>query len=214
MKHDPFQCVEAAPIFHNLSKKAITELTKISVHQQLYPKGTMLYEPEVPLDRMLIVDQGRVKVFQLSQTGQEKILYFIDQGSMDSEAALFTQQLHFNYAEAMEDTLVCSIGRSDFQALLKEEPSIAIAMLNVLGDRLTRLEALNSYTSTLTSKQRLQNYLMDIGNKRHERSFELPMKKKDLANWLGITPETLSRQFKQLQKDQLIKLERNQVTIL
>lgn len=214
MTHSPFKCVQGAPIFQGLDDAAIAELVKISVHQQAFKKGTVLYDPTTQLDRMMIVDSGRVKVYQLNENGKEKVLYMLRSGSIDSEAALFAKRQHFNYAEAVEDTKICSIGRDDFQALLRREPEVAFNLLNILGDRLTELEAVSALTGNLKSKNRVLAYLQQIGQAQQTNIFELPVKKKELASFLGITPETLSRQLSQLTSDGLLEIAGKRVTLL
>lgn len=214
MSHSPIKCVQGAPIFKGLDDAAISELAKISVHQQLFKKGSVLYDPTSQLDRMMIVDSGRVKVYQLNENGKEKVLYMLRGGGIDSEAALFANRKHFNYAEAVADTRICSIGRDDFQALLRREPDVAFNLLNILGDRLTELESVNALTGNLTAKNRVLVYLQQIGQEKQAAEFDLPVRKKELASFLGITPETLSRQLHQLAADGLLTIAGKRVTLL
>lgn len=213
MTHSAFKCVQSASIFQGLSDADITALAKISVHQQLFPKGTVLYAPTTLLDRMMIIDQGQVKVYQLNENGKEKILYMLRPGAIDSEAALFAQRPHYNYAETVEDTRICSIGSRDFQDLVKRVPTLALNLLNALGDRLTALESMSALTSNLGSKERLLTYLQQVSQENQQTHFRLPVKKKELASYLGVTPETLSRQFKLLVEDQLISVDGREITV-
>ena len=214
MSHSPIKCVQGAPIFKGLDDAAISELANISVHQQLFKKGSVLYDPTSQLDRMMIVDSGQVKVYQLNENGKEKVLYMLRGGAIDSEAALFANRKHFNYAEAVVDTRICSIGRDDFQALLRREPDVAFNLLNILGDRLTELESVSALTGNLTAKNRVLAYLQQIGQEKQTAEFDLPVKKKELASFLGITPETLSRQLHQLVADGLLAIAGKRVTLL
>ncbi len=214
MTHNPFKCVQNAPIFKGLADADIADLAKISVHQQVFKRGSVLYDPTQPLDRMLIIDEGRVKVYQLNENGKEKVLYMLRDGAIDSEAALFTQRPHFNYAEAVEDTEICSIGRADFQALLHRVPTVAFNLLNILGDRLTALESVSALTGNLKAKNRVLAYLQQVGQEQQATQFTLPEKKKELASFLGITPETLSRQLKQLVADGLLQIDGRQITLV
>jgi len=213
MIHSAFKCVQSASIFQGLSDDDIAALAKISVHQQLFPKGTVLYAPTTLLDRMMIIDQGQVKVYQLNENGKEKILYMLRPGAIDSEAALFAQRPHYNYAETVEDTRICSIGSRDFQDLVKRVPTLALNLLNALGDRLTALESMSALTSNLGSKERLLTYLQQVSQENQQTHFRLPVKKKELASYLGVTPETLSRQFKLLAEDQLISVDGREITV-
>ncbi|PWG00435.1 Crp/Fnr family transcriptional regulator [Levilactobacillus bambusae] len=204
--HSAFECVRSAPIFIGLDEATITKLTTISTHQERLPAGTTLYEAGSDVDRLLVVDQGRIKVYRLDEAGQEQILYFLSGHSVDSEAALFTDSIHHNFAETVEDSLVCSIRKTDFQRLLANTPSLAISMMNAFGNRLTDLENHNARYGTLTAHDRLLQYLEDTAGQIGSQYFKLPLSKRDLANWLSITPETLSRQLAKLVQENHIKM--------
>jgi len=142
------------------------------------------------------------------------VLYMLRAGSIDSEAALFTQHQHYNYAEAAEDSLICSIGRADFQALIHRVPQVAFNLLNVLGDRLTALESVSALTGNLKAKNRILVYLQQVSAQQQQNPLILPEKKKELASFLGITPETLSRQLGQLVQDGLLKIDGRKMTLI
>lgn len=196
--HDSLACVRGAEIFNGLDENTVKALAEIATHQRPVEKGTFLYEPGAPVAALLVVDRGLVKVTRPTPEGQEKVLYFLGAHSVDSEAALFAEQTHRNEAVAVEDTLICTINRQDFQTLLERSPKLAVRMLNAFGTRLTALETRSARYGTLTAQARLQQYLEDLSAQLGTRHLTLPMSKRDLASWLSITPETLSRQFAKL----------------
>jgi len=104
--------------------------------------------------------------------------------------------------------------QSAFKDVLKEYPEMALSLVDVLGERLTSLEQRDVTDTLLTSKERLYNYLLELRNQFGNQTYKLPVTKKELAQYLGITPETLSRQLKQLVAEDKIKLDRREFTIL
>ncbi|KIS02600.1 Crp/Fnr family transcriptional regulator [Paucilactobacillus wasatchensis] len=213
-KHSAFECVRSAPIFVGLDDDTINKLTTISTHQEKFPAGTTLYTAGSDVDRLLVIDRGRIKVYRLDEDGQEQILYFLDGHAVDSEAALFTDSTHQNFAETVEDSLVCSIRKSDFQKLLGKTPTLAVSIINAFGNRLTDLENRSARYGTLTAHDRLAQYLEDTAGQVGSRYFKLPLSKRDLANWLSITPETLSRQFAKLTQEKTIVMAGRMITLL
>jgi len=212
--HSAFECVRSAPIFVGLDDETIQKLTTISTHQEQFAAGSTIYTAGSEVDRLLVVDRGRIKIYRLDENGQEQILYFLDEHAVDSEAALFTDATHQNFAETVEDSLVCSIRKSDFQDLLGKTPSLAVSIINAFGNRLTDLENRSPRYGTLTAHDRLAQYLEDAAGQIGSRYFKLPLSKRDLANWLSITPETLSRQFAKLMQEELIEMSGRMIRLL
>lgn len=212
--HDPRQCVAGAPIFAGLPDPIIVQIAAISTHQQPVRKGELLYAAGTTADRLLVVDSGRVKVFRTAADGTEQIMYFLAGHAVDSEAALFMDVEHQNSAVATEDARVCSIRRDDFRTLVANTPQLAVNLLSAFGSRLTMLENRSAGLGTLTAHARLFRYLEDTGARLRTDYFRLPMSKRDLAGWLSITPETLSRNLKRLVREGRIEMQGQMVRLL
>jgi len=63
-------------------------------------------------------------------------------------------------------------------------------------------------------EERLATYLLDLAKATESSQVKIPMKMKELAGFLGTTPETLSRKLKSLEKDRLIKRDKQMIQIL
>ena len=71
----------------------------------------------------------------------------------------------------------------------------------------------------LTAEQKLVSFLVNLSTRNHHLGFssthiQLLMQRKDIANYLGMAPETVSRLFKRLVRDELISIEQLDVEIL
>ncbi|WDF82816.1 Crp/Fnr family transcriptional regulator [Lacticaseibacillus pabuli] len=214
MTHDPLQCVASAPIFAGVPESVLKQLVTISTHQQHFAAGELLYSAGEAAESLLVVDSGRVKIYSLNADGEEQIQYFLEPNAIDSEAALFTDKRHTNFAEVVEDAAICSIDKGAFQHLIASDGELALRMLNVYGHRLTDLETRTARLGTLTARDRLLQFLRSTGSAQGSSQFKLPMKKSELANWLNVTPETLSRQFKALLADNQIEMKGRLITLL
>jgi len=63
---------------------------------------------------MIVIDQGKAKVYNLSKDGKEVVLGILQKGDIEGQQHLFKQSKNENFVEAVEDTWVCSINRADF----------------------------------------------------------------------------------------------------
>jgi len=214
MTHDPIKCVEQVSIFNGAPRNVVEALAKVSVHQKKIPAGQMIYSPGEPNDRLMIVDSGRVRVFSYADDERERTLYMLRSREVDLTGALFTSHLHHNFAQASEPTEICYLKQSAFKNVLRKYPEMALSLVDILGERLTSLEQRDVTDTLLTSKERLYNYLLELQKQFNSPTYKLPITKQELALYLGITPETLSRQLKLLVSENKIKLDRREFTIL
>src|SRR5699024_3153561 len=113
------------------------------------------------------------------------------------EISLFNEDnIHESYAEVLEDAQVCTINRQDIYDLMKKYPNISIKIIESFAERLNESELLTTNISLLSSNERLQEY---IRTHTQADQLNLNMPKKDLASYLSMQPETLTRNFKKLE---------------
>ncbi|HAT54030.1 MAG TPA: Crp/Fnr family transcriptional regulator [Lactobacillus sp.] len=208
-------CIQLVPIFKNLTSAELQQVGNI-VHEHVYEKGSTLFNAGDQANALTIIAAGQAKVYQLAANGREQLLYLLQAGDFDGEATLFNPVTRTSYAQALVPTHVCSIQRADFQKLLGDAPQLALSILNEFGKRISQLE--NKATSVTTSSigGRLAEYLVETAASFPERAtFTLPLQKKEIAVYLGTTPETVSRKLNEFQTAGWLKKGRgNTITIL
>lgn len=212
--HSPLACLSKADIFKNLPIKTREELVPISTHQEYFPKGSLIRQPNDGKDGMLIIDEGQAKIYHLNEDGKEVVLGTLGQGDLDGQENLFSDQQRDNFIQATTDVKVCSVMRNDFRKLLQENPKIAINIIDDFGKRLINAEQNTIHRNSMTAKDRIMAYLEDLAQEQQNNTVTIKLKKKDLANLLGIVPETFSRKLKALEKEGKIKVNGKKIELL
>ncbi|MFO8069641.1 MAG: Crp/Fnr family transcriptional regulator [Alkalibacterium sp.] len=198
-------CVSMVPIFNQLDTDHLDEIMKV-VDSKSFKKGELVYRAGELSDVLTIVNKGSLRIYRLSESGKEQLVRVLNPGEFTGELALFNEAVHENYAEAMASTSVCQITRSSLQKLLISYPSIAIKILQELSARVNQSEQQAARFTTESTEQRLASYLVDLmGPDNRSDMVTLPLSKKNLASYIGTTPETVSRKLKELEEMQLIK---------
>lgn len=214
MDKQPKLCVSLVPIFNHLEydyQKKILDLSK-TVH---YKKGETLYNSGDMSDKLFIIHIGKVKVYTIDELGKEHILYILTSGMYIGETSLFLNNKHTNFAEAVEDTSICVIHKDDLFELMDTHPTISQKILQEFAKRLEHSEKQSQSMATDTAEIRLMRYLDKLSTIRNNKSYvHLLMSRKNLANHLGMTPETLSRTFSKLEKNSVIKQLNNKEIII
>ena len=171
-----------------------------------FKKGEVIYREGDISDLLYIVSKGKIRIYRLSESGKEQLVRILNPGDFTGELALFRESIQEAYAEAMSDTDVCMISRNDLQEFLLKYPTISLKILSEFSNRLETSEKQTTRFATEKVDTRLALFLaecMESGDVPME--IELPMSKKDLASYLGTTPETISRKLADLENEGCIK---------
>lgn len=209
-------CVSLVPIFNHLDEESMSKIAAKANHKDL-KRGEYLYQAMDEEDSVYIVHRGQVRIFHLSEGGKEQLIRVLNPGEFTGEWTIFSdEQYHENFAEATKNTSICAINRDDLQALLNEYPEISMKILQAMSDRLQQSEKQTASVAIEQVANRIIYYLEGLADPHadDEVMVELPMTRKDIASYLGTTPETLSRKFKELENKGLIEqLPKNKVRI-
>jgi CRP/FNR family transcriptional regulator, anaerobic regulatory protein len=201
----PTACVTQVPIFNHLEKAYLDEIMTMT-RSISFNKGEHIYHAGDESDSLYIVNKGRIRIYRLAESGKEQLVRILNSGDYTGELALFKQSLHESYAEAIVATNICVIKRDDLQELLIKYPTIAMKLLSEFSNRLEQSEKQTTRFSTETVEKRIALFLAEsIDPDEDAEELTLPMSKKDLASYLGTTPETISRKLAELEEKGLIK---------
>ncbi|GEQ32329.1 ArcR family transcriptional regulator [Marinilactibacillus psychrotolerans] len=204
---DPHKaCVSLVPIFNHLEDTQLAEIM-VTTQSVSYKKNELIYHAGDESDSLYIINKGRVRIYRLAESGKEQLVRFLNPGDFTGEMALFSESTHESYAEAVMDTKICMIKRADIQEFLLKYPSISLKVLAEFSNRLEASEKQATRFSTEKVETRIALFLVESlsEEKTGENELILPMSKKDLASYLGTTPETISRKFNELEDKGYIK---------
>lgn len=198
-------CISIVPIFNHLEDEQMAEIMEVT-RTVSFKKGEIIYKAGDFSESLYIVSEGKIKIYRLSESGKEQLVRILRIGDFTGELALFNESIHESYAEAMEATQVCTIKRTDLQEFLMKYPSISLKILAEFSNRLEHSEKQTSRLATLKVETRIALFLVEcMGDEKQSGKIVLPMSKKDLASYLGTTPETISRKLSELEDAGLIK---------
>lgn len=187
-------CVAKVPIFNHLSEEEMREIAK-AAHHAHFERGDFLYRSGEHADQLYIVHKGRVKIFQSNAEGKEQLIRILEPGDFTGELALFTHSAYVDYAEVMEASELCIVSKAKLNELMLEHPAVAIKILQEMSLRLAKVEQmLNSFAGEEV-ETRLARYLLEQEESGGSSVIRLGMTRKDLASYLGTTPETISRRL-------------------
>ena len=204
---DHAACIRLVPIFNHLEDSAMNYIAE-KAQTKHYQKGEFLFRSEEIEDSLYIINRGKIRIYRLADSGKEQLVRILNPGDFTGEWTLFNPDaVHEEYAEAIRDTVVCMIQRKDVQDFLEQYPAISLKLLAEMSKRLESSERQTTQVALESVITRLvlflaENVEPEMGN---SPTITLPMGKKDIASYLGTTPETISRKFGELEDEGLIR---------
>lgn len=205
-------CVSLVPLFNHLDVEDQRKVNGLTSHR-VASKGEQIFSPGRE-NQLVILARGALKVYQLSPSGKEQLLRIVEPGGYEGENQLFGAANTAIYVEALVPSEVCILRQTDFTKMLGEYPEIALKLLKINAEKSLRTEQQAQFLTMEKVEERLGTYLLDLSLLANSETIILPMKMKELAAFLGTTPETLSRKFKMLEARNLIVRDKKKIMIL
>ena len=203
-------CASKVPIFNNLDAEQLTDVIQLIIRRK-YKKGEMVFLQGNQLEGLYIINHGKIKIFKYTKEGKEQILYILSEGDFFGELSLLNAEEVSYFAEALEPVNVCLIKKSDFAEILEENPKITIRILEAISQRLSKLEMLVQSLGTKDVEARIAQMLLDLVDEFGIESnsyieLTIPLTREDMANYIGVTRETISRKLSNFQEEGILKL--------
>ena len=195
------------PIFNHLEAESLA-LIHQKIHAVEFKKGEYLFRAEEPTNTLYIIQSGAVRLFHLLESGKEQLIRILKPGDFIGEWSLFSQDRQYeDYAYALVDTKVCQLYADDFKEVLLSYPAVSLKILEEMSRRLQASEKMTSRVANESVGTRLVNYLLGQlpGQASDAHLINLELSRKELAAFLGTTPESISRKCKELETLNIIK---------
>ncbi|HPQ97063.1 MAG TPA: fumarate/nitrate reduction transcriptional regulator Fnr [Thiolinea sp.] len=180
-------------------------------------KKDYLFRRADPQNHIYAVKSGAIKTSLSTPEGEEQILGFFLPGDLLGFDA-FANDAHTCDARALDDTLLCKLNVDDFNTLMGQLPNLRGQMMRKFGCEIEREQTLSLILGQMNTQARLATFLVSMSRRNQvrgfaPREFALPMPRHDLANYLGMAVETLSRLFSRFQEEGIISVALRQISI-
>jgi len=191
--------------FENLDAKEMELLCSFSTKKSFSEGEILFYEKETPKS-LILLTAGVLKVYKTDPKNNEIVLNRFQQDSLIAEVALFEGIPYPASASFDCDGSVVEINFEKFKHHFFDNPEITFKLFKSLSDKIKNLEKIIALNIVLDSTARIAKYICDNGD-------ALAMKHSQLAQYLHMTPETLSRVFKKLVVLDLVEKVSNKYVI-
>jgi CRP/FNR family transcriptional regulator, cyclic AMP receptor protein len=200
-------------LFAKLNARQIERLAACVVSKSA-PRGSSICAKGDPGSSLFVICRGNVRILAPSVDGHDATFNLISKGDIFGEVALLDGQTRSADAVAITDCELFVIERRDFLPLVREEPEIALKMIEILCTKLRRTTEQAENLMFLSLAARLAKALLRLseGDGRVcER--KAVVTQKDLGNLIGMSRESTNRQLRMWEEQGWVRLERGGIVI-
>ena len=176
-----------------------------------FARNAEIYGENEPADHLYKVVSGTVRTYKILSDGRRQIGAFYFRGDI---FGLEMGEEHAFSAEAITDVKVLIIKRSAVVALAERDNDVARQLWALTSRELGRVQD-HMLLLVKTARERVVSFLLEMAARAPaNNAVELPMSRQDIADYLGLTIETVSRTLSQLESSATIELPSSRRIVL
>jgi CRP/FNR family transcriptional regulator len=194
-----------------LEEHELSDVADFSKNMKIKPKQLVCAEGEIA-EHMFNIKSGCIRISKMLKDGRRQIIGFLFPGEFFGLAC----SAGYSYtAETITASELCRMPRRELIEKFTKFPKLGQKVLSITYTELQRTQDQMLLLGRKNAKEKLVTFLLNLRNKsiinRNNKSeVFLPMSRSDIADYLGLTIETVSRQFTILSKERIISLSENQ----
>jgi CRP/FNR family transcriptional regulator len=191
-----------------LDCETLADFKKLGPRLRLSARQTLFREGD-PLARVFTLTRGSLKLYKVLPDGRRQIVGFRFAGDF---LGISVGEEHAFTATLLEDSELCSFPTARFAAFLAAHPAIEHGLYELAARELDAVQLQLVVLGRKSASERLASFLLTIANRMNHGGARtsgiilLPMSRTDIADFLGLTKETVSRVFSAFRAGRLIRL--------
>ena len=204
-----------ACLSEGMDKHALKDLHVLVEHVGPFHAGEHIFREGDAFEAIAAVRAGTVKTFVIDRDGREHVLGFHFPGEVIGLNAIDGDVYPCN-AIALDTVMLCRFSFPKIAVLATRMPGIQKQLFRLLSRDIGRAALL---AGDWSADQRMAAFLIGVSRRLSERGFsatrfQLTMSRTDIANYLRLAPETVSRVLRRFDDDGLVRVDRRDMELL
>lgn len=196
-------------------KQHLRELHVLVDHVGPFHEGEHVFREGDPFNTIAAVRAGTVKTYVNDADGREQVLGFFLPGEVIGLSAISQARYPCN-AVALDSVVLCRFSFPTMAALALRMPGLQQQLFRLLSEDIGKAALL---AGNFAADERMAAFLLGLSRRYAARSFSadrfvLTMTRTDIANYLRLAAESVSRVFRRFQDEGLLRVERRQIELL
>ena len=192
--------LKSTVLFQNIDEETINKIESFTTENKVSKDNIVFYEGDEPKYLYLLV-KGVIKLYKTSSSHKEIVLKYFHENELIGEVANFEDILYPATAKAYSDVEILKVDFHKLKEIIFTNPNMAFNIQTSLIKKIKNLENIISTNLVLDSKERVAKYIHNHADVFFEA------KNIEIAEILGVSPETLSRILKFFKDHNIINVK-------
>ncbi len=211
------EILKGLPFFRGLGERDIARIDA-GFKDLGFEPGQIVVMAGKPVERLYVVAAGKLVVVHPMPSGQDVLMEVLARGDFFGNLSAGAAAPYPDIVRARTGCCLLAIPAQQFRRVLETYPKVALAVLEITGERLRTAQETIQHLSASTAEVRIAHALVKLAAKLGSRGssgilIQAPLSREDLAGMTGTTPETVSRTLSRLQRDGWIEAGRRWVRL-
>ena len=201
-----------------VSKAEVERLEELVEASTTKQRGDIVFRQGETFNKVYAVKSGSLKSGRVDEFGNQHILGFHLPGELVGLDGIYPEEYSCE-TSALDTTVLCEMNYEKLSELCITIPALQKQLLRLLSRDIFESHVSIATIADQTAKQKIAHFIHNLSARYELRGysaleFQLAMSRQDIANHLGVTPETVSRVLKALRQEEVIALNGRHITIL
>lgn len=205
-------------IFCELEHTALAEVSNTKI-MNTFKKGQIIFHQGNPSFGLYCVYSGKIKITRIGNDGKESIIRIASGGDVLGHRNLFSNENYTATASALEDATICFLDKNFILKSIKEQPSIALNIIQKLSRDMGSAESKNTSMVQKNVRERLAELLITFSEsygvpEKNKIKLDIKLTREEIANMIGTATETVIRFMTEFKDEGLIEQDGKTIYVI
>lgn len=207
--------IRQSPLFQGLTGAQLESIERLAIRRE-YARDQHVFRQGERANALYGVSSGKVLIAANGPEGRQVSLNIMEPGDVFGEIALLDDGPRTANARVMVPSQLIVIQRRDFHTLLRQQPSVSLALLQLMCRRLRWTSDLIEESTLHSVRARIARRLVTLARVDGQSvsgGVELRISQAELAQFLGVSRQVVNQHLQDWQRAGLVRLGRSRITL-
>lgn len=200
------KCQLKTLFFTHVTVDELTDICEIK-EERTYLKGDIITQEGDVINEFLYLKEGLVKLSKTTIEGKDQIISFSKPFDFVSLLSVFSSDRYKYSVSAVEDSVVCILDLDVVKKHARENALFTMDLMTRVSEATDKIVLDNLEIKRKYLKGRVAHVLLYFSEYIYNKDeFELPISRREIAEYIGMTTENVIRTLSEFRKDKIIKI--------